>query len=98
MGMNIVSKNGSVYLNWPAWSELNEILRAEGFGGTLPDTNDGHTVSEDTAEQVARALLKWYEKKRLKGDGSPPQLGRAESAYLAYGLILALEGGKAMHI
>ena len=98
MGMHVVSKNGSVYLNWLAWSELNKILREEGFSGVLPDTNDGHAVSKDTAKEVARALLRWYVKKRLQGDGSPPQLGRAESAYLAYGLILALEDGKAMHI
>jgi hypothetical protein len=92
MGMDIVGRSGGVHLNWSAWSELEVVLRGNGFTGSLPASNDDEVLTEDVAKQIGRAMLRWYGKR----DQDAP-LTATEGAWLAYALLLCCHDGECDH-
>jgi hypothetical protein len=92
MGMDTVGSSGAVHLSWAAWSELQEMLRANGFTGSLPESNDEEMLTSDVAKQVGRAMLPWY---RNRDQDLP--LSAAEGACLAYALLLCCDDGECEH-
>lgn len=96
MGMDISYKEHRLHQNWTGWSALREMLVANGFEGTLPNTNDSETVSKKTAKEVGKAMLKFYQQRADK-ECILPELSRHESACLAYALLLCVADGKAQH-
>ena len=92
MGMDVVGRSGAVHLSWAAWSELQQLLRANGFSGSLPESNDEEMLTVDVAKQVGQAMLQWY---RKKPQDSP--LTASEGACLAYSLLLCCDDGECEH-
>jgi len=102
MGMLAKGKTITVSMNWTLCGKLLDILDANGFTGNLPRTNDGETVDKETAKQVGRAVLKWWEQKEKAAFEERmvqhPHLTPGESAILAYALLLAVDDGEVEHL
>lgn len=77
---------------------MQKLLEASGFKGKLPNSNDGETVSKETAKEVGAAMLRFYETKYAADpECKLPELTRHEAACLAYALLLCVADGEAEH-
>lgn len=95
MGMDISGKSGTVHLSWSAWSEMQEILRANGFTGSLPENNNDEILTPAVAKEVGRAMLRWYQKKPK--NSAALQFTATEVVCLAYALLLCCDDGECEH-